>query len=71
VFICAGTCSAATAASLRALSKNWPDLKQRTQGRDFGMLCELYLQNSELREAHPPDDDLQVVFSYGINPGLL
>jgi hypothetical protein len=71
VFICAGTCSAATAAAVRALAKNWPDLKRRTNNGEFGMLCELYLQNIELREAHPPDDDLQVVFSYGFKSGLL
>lgn len=71
IFICAGTCSAATAAAVRALSKNWKDLKQRTTSANFGILCELYLQNIELREAHPPDDDLQVVFSYGISSGLL
>jgi hypothetical protein len=71
IFLCAGTCSAATAAAVRALTKNWRNLKQLTNGDDFGLLCELYLENAEQREAHPPDDDLQVVFSYGIKPGLL
>lgn len=71
VFLCAGTCSAATAAAVRALAKNWPDLKRLTNGADFGMLCELYLQNVEMREGHPPDEDLQVAFRYGFSAGLL
>jgi hypothetical protein len=71
VFICAGTCSAATAAALRALARNWPKLQQLTDGTDFGLVCELLLENIELREGHPPDDDeLRILDRYGYDGEL-
>lgn len=69
IFICAGTCSAATAAALRVLA-DWPALAKRFRGREFGLLREIHLDATEelegsTREKEPPDQDpMAEPFSY-------
>jgi hypothetical protein len=55
VFICAGTCSAATAAAVRLLARNWQRLLRQTDGANFGIMCELELDKEVLRESRPPE----------------
>lgn len=66
VFICAGTCSAATAAALRMLADNWPELSKGSEGRDFGFLCELELSGIEQRVVHLSEEvELHIRDQYG------
>jgi hypothetical protein len=66
VFICAGTCSAATAAALRMLAGNWRELERGSEGRDFGLLCELELSGIEQRVVHLPEEvEVHILHQYG------
>ncbi|MEV0316810.1 hypothetical protein [Nonomuraea fuscirosea] len=67
IFICAGTCSAATAAALRML-RDWPALAREYGPGNFGLLCEIQLdgrEEDETREFPPPDEEPSIVFRYG------
>ena len=66
VFICAGTSLAATAAAVRILA-DWPGLRRRFGKGDFGILYELYLDNIEEREAHPPEARPQEMYAWSSN----
>ncbi|HEY7147056.1 MAG TPA: hypothetical protein VH637_22650 [Streptosporangiaceae bacterium] len=64
IFICAGTCSAATAAALQILA-DWRSLRRVSGGRDFAYLYELYLDSVDGREMNPPDAPQQVYAAHG------
>lgn len=66
-FICAGTCSAATAAALQRLA-GWRTLSQKYNKRgNFGMMRKMFLANIAQREQIPQQDDSQRIFYYGLN----
>jgi hypothetical protein len=71
VFICAGTCSAATAAALRLLERNWLRLSRETGGNNFGILCKLLLANEKLREAHLDEAEVPRNIDYYGFEGLI
>ncbi|MEV4110262.1 hypothetical protein [Nonomuraea sp. NPDC049695] len=69
IFICAGTCSASTAAALRMLA-DWPKLAKVYGTEDFGLLCEIHLDAADgrdtiPREMPPPEDEPFMVHHYG------
>ncbi|MCI0688901.1 MAG: hypothetical protein L0Y54_16965 [Sporichthyaceae bacterium] len=63
IFICAGTCSSATAAALDRLTE-WRELERRFGAAGFGLLCEIRLAAVDDREADPRPDRVRELFSY-------
>lgn len=65
VFICAGTCSAATAAAVQRLTE-WRALRGKYRKREnFGVMRKMWLASTEMRERLPQSDDSERVYYYG------
>ncbi|MFF4692849.1 hypothetical protein [Streptomyces sp. NPDC001307] len=64
VFLCAGTCAAATAAAVRKLRQDWRQLAKRFGGSGFGLVYELALDSALMRDRAPDMGRLQQCYVY-------
>ncbi len=64
VFLCAGTCEAATVAAVRKLGQDWRQLAKRFGTEGFGLVFELALDSEAMRHHGPDMGRLQQCYVY-------